>query len=1302
MSSLPREVHEVLEHEYASMYGPLRRLDVAYDGDDIIDAQWAVRILRACELDDDSIVQQAAHSKNMAEARELLATRLNQLVGIAPPEPPLEKSDLHRTQRHMIREKLVHSPALTSAGHTLIQDYDAHFAEAKNEEQLDELNRRIVDDAFTGAVTPLRDLRLRHLYRSLHDRAKEDDGKARSALCISGGGIRSATFALGVIQGLASAKILDKFDYLSTVSGGGYIGSWLSSWARRHPHGISGVQEDLGSTDTAASKRQLPGGAVEPVKERTEKLEPEPKPVRHLRDYSNYLSPRLGILSGDAWTMGALYLRNLLLNLLVLVPILAAVLAVPRAYAYLSRVTLALTEWTYPIGTVIFAGFAFAYIGWSRPVEFESARSRARSTSDMKFFVCCIVPLICAAITLTLFWTDVALDPHELENPWLLIPAAALIAVTTFVPFFLYHGRLRRALENAPRKDYPTEEALKKHLRAKTLWEFAGAALGLVTSAGLLALLATEVFNRPLQGFTEMIEAAALPPALRAVGMTPWSSMYTIFAVPAVMLVFFIQASIFVGVSSRRNGDLDREWWGRAGAWLFIAAAGWMVLSGIAVFGPVALYNAPILLGSIGGASGVGAALLGFSAKTPANKKEKEEAGMAATAGNAALSFAVPLFVIFFLALISLATTWLTQKVEGAIDAKKKINWTQYEREARFESQAKRVRVTTDVELVDESPAEPRVSIAQLQSLFHLDTVYNTSIFQLVVMLAIAGLAWLLSRCIGVNKFSMHALYANRLTRAYLGASRYSRQPNPFTGFDERDKLQMYDLRPELLWPTSVKDDQAFYGALRDGKRTTQTNLAGASLGRRLLAQYLWSQFYDKTKLQIDKAERVNAGSLDAVVQNVNAILLRPAPLDEAAELKMPDDFWANTPPGHAPYPTLLRNRAVLDYYFGDTEPSVIRPMPRPNGAPSSSTEVATRDASFRETGEGGRRRGPLHLVNIALNLVGGEKLAWQQRKAMSFTTSPYHTGSLFLGYRDSREYGGDHGIGLGTAVTISGAAASPNMGYHSSPFMAFLLTLFNVRLGWWLGNPGPAGNESYKKEHPDTNLGPILKEAIGQTNDTYDWVYLSDGGHFENLGLYEMVLRRCHYIVLSDGGADPHYIFEDLGNAIRKIRTDMGVPIDIEEMFMFPRGAEGLQKEGRYVATATIRYTAVDGPDAKNGLLIYLKPGVYQDEYFPRDVYNYALESRQFPHEPTSDQFFSESQFESYRALGRHAINEICCNYPDRDSTARPRIPIAKQFTTVGQFANFVEDKARASRQPSPEQVIAQAIREARPRLRR
>jgi hypothetical protein len=357
---------------------------------------------------------------------------------------------------------------------------------------------------------------------------------------------------------------------------------------------------------------------------------------------------------------------------------------------------------------------------------------------------------------------------------------------------------------------------------------------------------------------------------------------------------------------------------------------------------------------------------------------------------------------------------------------------------------------------------------------------------------ALLGFGIAMAYTIDPNRFSLHAVYRDRIIRAYLGASNKQRDPNPFTGFDQEDNIRMHELWIE------------------------------EKFGRRLLP-----------------------------------------------------------------------------------------------------------------------------VINIALNLVGGSKLAWQERKAESFTASPLHCGSFELGYRKTKaplgdRYGGEHGISLGTATTISGAAASPNMGYHSSPLVTFILTLLNVRLGAWLGNPGKAGDATFQLGYPNFSVGPIIAEAFGLTNDTSPYVYLSDGGHFENLGLYEMVLRRCHYIVVSDAGEDPECSFADLGEAVRKIRVDFGIPIDFGEMSIYSRSQIELMKEpGHNCAIGRIRYSVVDGPTAPDGIIVYIKPVCYGNE--PRDIYEYFKRSETFPHESTADQFFSESQFESYRMLGAHTMDQLC-----------------------------------------------------------
>jgi hypothetical protein len=141
------------------------------------------------------------------------------------------------------------------------------------------------------------------------------------------------------------------------------------------------------------------------------------------------------------------------------------------------------------------------------------------------------------------------------------------------------------------------------------------------------------------------------------------------------------------------------------------------------------------------------------------------------------------------------------------------------------------------------------------------------------------------------------------------------------------------------------------------------------------------------------------------------------------------------------------------------------------------------------------------------------------------------------------------------------------------------------------------------------------------------------------------MVRRRCHYIVVSDGGQDAGCTFEDLGGAVRKIRIDFGISIDFPDRTpIFARSDDkDMNKAGRYCSVGTINYSDVDGDDAPPGVLIYLKPAFYGREGTdPRDVSQYATSSRTFPHEPTANQFFTESQFESYRALGSHVIDVI------------------------------------------------------------
>jgi len=306
---------------------------------------------------------------------------------------------------------------------------------------------------------------------------------------------------------------------------------------------------------------------------------------------------------------------------------------------------------------------------------------------------------------------------------------------------------------------------------------------------------------------------------------------------------------------------------------------------------------------------------------------------------------------------------------------------------------------------------------------------------------------------------------------------------------------------------------------------------------------------------------------------------------------------------------------------------------------------------------------GPYPIINSTLNVLAGRRLAWQQRKAIPFTISPLYTGYHYdesrdplashksstladHAYRATKEYG--ERLSLGTAMAISGAAASPSMGQHSSPPLSFLMTVFNVRLGWWLGNP--RHEQTWRGAGPKASLFLLLSELFGQSNDRHPFVYLSDGGHFENLGLYELVRRRCRFIAVFDAGADDRGHFADLGNAIERCRTDLGVPIEIEIDPLVSRGEDGLSKW--HCAIGRIRYDRRE-VHAQHGILVYVKPTLTGDE--PADVLRYRRLHPTFPHHSTLNEWFDEARFESYRELGYHCTRSV---FRNAARSQRSRLP--------------------------------------------
>jgi hypothetical protein len=285
-------------------------------------------------------------------------------------------------------------------------------------------------------------------------------------------------------------------------------------------------------------------------------------------------------------------------------------------------------------------------------------------------------------------------------------------------------------------------------------------------------------------------------------------------------------------------------------------------------------------------------------------------------------------------------------------------------------------------------------------------------------------------------------------------------------------------------------------------------------------------------------------------------------------------------------------------------------------------------------------------VIGTTLNLVRGAAKAGQERKGAPFFITPAACGFQARdtgkpSFVATGQYAGAEqddrtprvvGVSLGTAITLSGAAVSPNMGYHSSPSTAFLMTLFNVRLGGWLPNPAFEQGDALKRGKPPNALAALVDEMLGRTDEDSSAIYLSDGGHFDNLGIYEMIRRRCTHIVAVDAGQDGAFEFADLSALVRKVRIDLDVEI-LFEMPM-PMVLEAAWKSDNHAyAQAQVIYPETEDEPAKIGQLLYVKS--CRVPQMTIDVRGYTFVDTAFPADSTADQFFNESKFESYRRLG-------------------------------------------------------------------
>ena len=286
--------------------------------------------------------------------------------------------------------------------------------------------------------------------------------------------------------------------------------------------------------------------------------------------------------------------------------------------------------------------------------------------------------------------------------------------------------------------------------------------------------------------------------------------------------------------------------------------------------------------------------------------------------------------------------------------------------------------------------------------------------------------------------------------------------------------------------------------------------------------------------------------------------------------------------------------------------------------------ELEEDDIRLDRLGPGARR--PFHLVCLAANdLASRDDMANLSRGSASAVLSPVGC-SVGDRWAPWSEY--PVPATLGAAVTASGAAFNTLMGSKSrkfGPAVTFLMAALNLRLGMWIAHP--------RNPRPRMRIAagaPFYSEMFALASADGNQVHLSDGAHFENLAVYELIRRHCRVILASDCGQDGGAAFEDLGNLVRRVREDFGVDVRIDTRPVRP-GEGGLASQ--YMVAGDIHY-----PDGDTGVLLFFKPAIVGGE--PADVTEYRTRNAAFPHETTIDQWYDEAQWESYRRLGEHAVH--------------------------------------------------------------
>ncbi|WP_299749594.1 hypothetical protein [uncultured Tateyamaria sp.] len=312
----------------------------------------------------------------------------------------------------------------------------------------------------------------------------------------------------------------------------------------------------------------------------------------------------------------------------------------------------------------------------------------------------------------------------------------------------------------------------------------------------------------------------------------------------------------------------------------------------------------------------------------------------------------------------------------------------------------------------------------------------------------------------------------------------------------------------------------------------------------------------------------------------------------------------------------LYRNRLARSFVATSADDDTFLPLGELN--------ALNTDAGDRSSG-----RAPYHLINSTVNLPTSRSPVLRERKGDFFVMSKFWTGSPSTKYFPTGEWKTRDGdLDLATAIATSGAAVSPHMSLMSVPSIAGLMAFLNLRLGLWVRKPG-SEEASLQAGFPQ-----LFRELFSvDMDESGDWLLLSDGAHVDNSGIYELLRRRCKFIIACDASADNDDSFATLMTVVRHAQIDFGIQ-------MMPRLEElRADFETGHTAAHTLM-CRIKYPGEADGLLLVLKSSVTGNE--SEFIRTYRAANPDFPNQSTLDQNFDEAQFEAYRQLGAHAVDGL------------------------------------------------------------